>query len=92
MRSLRNLQRPPTRPGAILRENILPALGMTQTDFARCLGVPRLSISEFLHEKRALSPKRPRELRSSCEPHQTVGSACSPRSTCGRLNRTPIGS
>ena len=55
MRSLRNPQRRPTHPGAILREDVLPALGMTQTELAERLGVSRLSVSELLHEKRALS-------------------------------------
>jgi addiction module HigA family antidote len=30
---------------------------MTQTEFATLLGVSRLSVSELLHEKRALSPE-----------------------------------
>jgi addiction module HigA family antidote len=39
-----------------LREDILPALRMTQTEFAQRLGVSRLTVSELLHEKRALTP------------------------------------
>jgi addiction module HigA family antidote len=57
MKSLRNPQRRPTHPGAILREDVLPALRMTQTELAERLGVSRLSVSELLHEKRALSPE-----------------------------------
>lgn len=57
MRSLRNPQRRPTHPGAILRENVLPALDMTQTELAQRLGVSRLLVSELLQEKRALSPE-----------------------------------
>lgn len=53
--SLRNPDRKPTHPGAILREDMLPALGMTQTDLARRLEVSRLTVSELLHEKRGLS-------------------------------------
>jgi addiction module HigA family antidote len=56
MKSLRDPRRKPTHPGAILREDVLPELKLTQTEFARCLGVSRLSVSELLHEKRALSP------------------------------------
>jgi len=55
--SLRNPARRPTHPGAILREDVLPALGMTQIEFARRLGVSRLTVSELVHEKRALSPE-----------------------------------
>jgi addiction module HigA family antidote len=53
--TLRNPKRKPTHPGAILREDVLPALGMTQTEFARRLAVSRLTVSELLHEKRGLS-------------------------------------
>jgi len=56
MKSLRNPNRKPTHPGAVLREDVLPALGMSQTEFARRLGVSRLTVSELLHEKRACSP------------------------------------
>jgi hypothetical protein len=37
---IRNPNRKPTHPGAILREDVLPALGMTQTEFAPAGGVP----------------------------------------------------
>jgi addiction module HigA family antidote len=57
MRSLRDPNRKPTHPGTILREDVLPALGMTQTEFARRLGVSRLTVSELLHERRRVSPE-----------------------------------
>ena len=55
MKSLRDPNRRPTHPGEMLREDVLPALGMTQTELAKRLGVSRLSVSELLLEKRALS-------------------------------------
>lgn len=55
MESLRSPNRRPTHPGEVLREDVLPSLGMTQTEFAARLGVSRLSVSELLHEKRAVS-------------------------------------
>lgn len=55
MKSLRDRKRKPTHPGEILREDLLPALGMTQGELAKRLGVSRLSVSELLHGKRALS-------------------------------------
>ena len=55
--SLRDKNRRPTHPGVLLREDVLPALAMTQAEFAERLGVSRLSVSELLHEKRALSPE-----------------------------------
>lgn len=56
MKSLRNRKQRPTQPGAVLREDVLPALNMTQTELARLLGVSRLSVSELINEKRAMSP------------------------------------
>ena len=55
MKSMRDPKRKPTHPGAVLRADVLPALSMTQTEFAQRLGVSRLSVSELLHGKRALS-------------------------------------
>lgn len=55
MKRRRNMARRPTHPGAILRLDVLPALKMTQTEFARRLRVSRLTVSELLREKRALS-------------------------------------
>lgn len=57
MKSLRNPKRRPTHPGAVLREDVLPALEMTQTELAQRLGVSRLSVSDLLHEKRAMTPE-----------------------------------
>ena len=56
MKSLRDPKRKPTHPGELLREDILPALKMSQSELANRLGVSRLSVSELLLEKRAMSP------------------------------------
>ena len=55
--SLRDPKRKPTHPGAVLREDVLPAPSRTQTDFARRLGVSRLTVNELLQEKRRLTPE-----------------------------------
>jgi antitoxin HigA-1 len=55
-----NAERPQAQadtPGTVLREDVLPALRMTQTELARRLGVSRLTVSELLLEKRGLSPE-----------------------------------
>lgn len=57
MKSLRDPNRQPTHPGALLREDVMPALKMTQTELAERIGVSRLSVSDLLHEKRAMSPE-----------------------------------
>ena len=56
MKTLRDPKRRPTHPGEILREDVLPALNITQGEFAKQLGVSRLTVSELLREKRAVSP------------------------------------
>lgn len=56
MKSLRSKARKPTHPGAILREDVLPKLGITQGEFADRLGVSRRTVSEILHERRPVTP------------------------------------
>lgn len=53
--SKRNPDRRPTHPGEVLREDVLPELGVTQAVLAEHLGVSRLTVCELLHEKRALT-------------------------------------
>lgn len=55
-KTLRDPNRQPTHPGEVLREDVLPALGLTQKEFADHLGVSRLTVSEILHEKRSVTP------------------------------------
>lgn len=56
METLRSKKRKPTHPGEVLREDVLPALNITQVELAKRLGVSRLTVPELLHEKRTLSP------------------------------------
>ncbi len=55
MKTLRDPKRKPTHPGETLREDVLPALNMTQAEFAKRLDVSRLTVSELLLEKRGMS-------------------------------------
>lgn len=48
--------RKPTHPGAILREDVLPNLGLTQGELAGRLGVSRRTVSEIVHERRPVTP------------------------------------
>lgn len=52
---LNRRKRRPTHPGELLREEILPAIGLTQEAFARRLGVSRRTVSELLHERRPVT-------------------------------------
>ena len=54
-RPMRDPRRRPTHPGAILRLDVLPDLNITQEEFARRLGVSRVTVSQLLNEHRALT-------------------------------------
>ncbi|MBA3661560.1 MAG: HigA family addiction module antidote protein [Gammaproteobacteria bacterium] len=56
MSSLRSKKRKPTHPGAILREDVLPSLNISQGELADRLGVSRRTVSQILHEHRPLTP------------------------------------
>lgn len=47
----------PPHPGETLREDILPALGLTITEAAKQLGVTRAAFSRVLNEHAAISPE-----------------------------------
>ena len=49
--------RKPTHPGAILREDVLPDLGMSVTAFARNLGVSRQTLHSVLAERSGITPE-----------------------------------
>ena len=44
----RPLKRPPTHPGEILREDVLPALGLSVSEAARRLGISRQQLHRVL--------------------------------------------
>ena len=52
---IRDPNRKPTHPGAVLREDILPELGWTQGEFATRLMVSRQTVSYLLHEKKSVT-------------------------------------
>ena len=47
--------RKPTHPGAILREDVLPHLGLTVSTFARSLGISRQTLHAVLSERSGVS-------------------------------------
>jgi addiction module HigA family antidote len=53
---LNDRKRRPTHPGELLRAEILPATGLTQSELARHLGVSRRTLGEIINERRAVSP------------------------------------
>ncbi len=47
----------PPHPGATMREDVLPALGLTVTAVASQLGVSRVMLSRVLNERAGVSPE-----------------------------------
>jgi addiction module HigA family antidote len=50
------LKRNPTHPGAILKEDFLLPLGLTQVELAKALKTSFRTVNEILNEKRSISP------------------------------------
>src|SRR6266576_7097355 len=53
---MRNKRRRPTHPGELLREETLPAAGLTQSELASRLGVSRRALNDLIHERRSVNP------------------------------------
>jgi addiction module HigA family antidote len=60
------LNRPPTHPGAVLREDILPALGAPKAVIARNLGISRQQLYGLLDESRPVTPETAVRLGKLC--------------------------
>jgi antitoxin HigA-1 len=52
----RNPDRCPTHPGALLREDVIPATGRTKAEIARLLDISRQHLYDILHEHKPVSP------------------------------------
>ena len=50
-------KRPSTHSGAILREDVIPALGKSKAEIARRLGVSRQALYNVLSEKAPITPE-----------------------------------
>ena len=51
------MERHPTHPGEMLREDFLPDYNLNATGLAEAIGVSRQSIHELLRERRGVSPE-----------------------------------
>jgi antitoxin HigA-1 len=52
----RDRNRPPTHPGFLLADAVIPATGRTKTEIARLLGISRQQLYAILDEKAPVSP------------------------------------
>jgi addiction module HigA family antidote len=55
-RAVRDPKRPALHPGALLREEILPALKRPKAEIARLLGISRQTLYDILDEKQPVTP------------------------------------
>ncbi len=62
----RDAKRPPVHPGAILREDVLPGLGMSVAVAARRLGVTRQALHRVLAGTAAISPEMALRIGKFC--------------------------
>jgi addiction module HigA family antidote len=59
-------RRPPTHPGSILREDVLPSLGLSVSEAARQLRVSRQTLHRILAGTSAVSPEMAVRLGKFC--------------------------
>jgi antitoxin HigA-1 len=52
----RNSARCPTHPGALLREDVIPATGRSKVEIAQFLGISRQHLYDILRERKPVSP------------------------------------
>lgn len=60
----------PPHPGESLREDILPALGLTVTEAARQLGITRTALSRILNGHAGISPEMARRIEAWLGPER----------------------
>lgn len=60
----------PPHPGETLKEDVLPALGLTLTDAAHQLGVARTALSRVLNGHAAISPEMARRIEAWLGPER----------------------
>jgi len=83
----------PPHPAAILREDVLPAPGLTVTEAARQFGDSRVALSRVLNERAGISVDLARRIEAWLGPETAAalkrGYGYRSITTCGRsINRT----
>jgi addiction module HigA family antidote len=74
-------------PGELLREEILPALGLPRADIAQLLGVSRQALYAILTERAAVSPEMALRLGKLCGNGPELWLALQTRYDLERLSR-----
>lgn len=61
-----NMKRPPTHPGEVLREDVLPALGVSVTQAAKDMGISRMTLHRVLNGQTSVTPEMALRLGRYC--------------------------
>jgi antitoxin HigA-1 len=64
--AVRSKKRPPTHPGQLLANTVLPATGKSKAEFARLLGISRQSLYDILSGDQPVSPATAVRLGKLC--------------------------
>jgi addiction module HigA family antidote len=64
--AVRNPKHPPTHPGELLREDVLPSLGLSVSEAARLLNVSRQALHRVLAARAAVSAEMAVRLGKLC--------------------------
>ncbi len=64
--AVRSKKRPPTHPGQLLANSVLPATGKSKAEFARLLGISRQSLYDILSGDQPVSPTTAVRLGKLC--------------------------
>jgi addiction module HigA family antidote len=78
---------PAMHPGELLREEILPALGLPRYEIARLLGVSRQALHAILNERAAVTPEMALRLGKLCGNGPELWLALQTRHDLERLRR-----
>ena len=82
----RGKSRCPTHPGALLRDDIIPATGRTKAEIAGLLGISRQHLYDILQEKKPVSPAIAVRLGKLSAMARGSGPECRPRTIPGMRN------
>lgn len=74
----------PPHPGETLRDDVLPALGLTVTEAASQLGVTRAALSRILHGHAGISPEMALRLEAWLGEENGGGPICGGRARRAR--------
>lgn len=82
----RGKNRCPTHPGALLRDDIIPATGRTKAEIAGLLGISRQHLYDILQERKPVSPTIAVRLGKLFGDGAGIGRGCRPLTIPGMRN------